>query len=98
MSTGAPSASLRDRDNVGDVILVYKILPQDPSKFGQVKAGLEKIKHQRIEEEPIGFGITALKFTVMVPDEGGKQDELEEQINAIDGVSEVELLKFSRSM
>jgi elongation factor 1-beta len=83
---------------MGDVILVYKVLPSDPAKFGQVKAGLEAIKHQRLEEEPIGFGVTAIKFTVMVPDEGGKQEELEEKINAIEGVGEVELVHFSRSM
>ncbi len=83
---------------MGDVILVYKILPADPSKFENIKAGLEKIKHQRLEDEPIGFGVTAIKFTAMVPDEGGKQEELEEQIDAIDGVGERELVHFSRSM
>ncbi len=83
---------------MGDVILVYKILPKEPSKLQKIRAGLEKIKHQRLEEEPIGFGITALKFTTMVPDEGGKQEELEEKINAIEGVGEVELVHFSRSM
>ncbi|UCD02754.1 MAG: elongation factor 1-beta [Candidatus Aenigmatarchaeota archaeon] len=83
---------------MGDVILVYKILPKDPSKFEQVKTGLDKIRHQRIEDEPIGFGVTAIKFTAMVPDEGGKQEELENQISAIDGVGEMELVHFSRSM
>jgi elongation factor 1-beta len=83
---------------MGDVILVYKVLPEDPARFGDVKAGLEKLGPKRIEEEPIGFGVTALKFTAMVPDEGGKQEELEEQINGIDGVGEVELVHFSRSM
>ncbi len=83
---------------MGDVILVYKILPSEPAKFDSVKAGLEKLSPQRIEEEPIGFGVTALKFTAIVPDEGGKQEELEAKIDAIDGVGEKELLKFSRSM
>lgn len=83
---------------MGDVILVYKILPADPEKLEQLKAGLGAIKHQRMEEEPIGFGVTAIKFTAMVPDEGGKQEELENKINAVDGIGEIELLKFSRSM
>ncbi len=83
---------------MGDVILVYKILPSDPGKFESLKSGLEKLKPQRLEDEPIGFGVTALKLTVMVPDEGGKQEELENQMRAIDGVGEFELLKFSRSM
>ena len=83
---------------MGDVILVYKILPSDPDKFEGLKSGLEKLKPQRLEDEPIGFGVTALKLTVMVPDEGGKQEELENKINAIDGAGGIELLKFSRSM
>jgi len=83
---------------MGDVILVYRILPADPSKLEQVRSGLENLKPQRIEEDPIGFGVTALKFTIMVPDEGGMQEELENKIGAIDGVGQTELLKFSRSM
>ena len=83
---------------MGDVILVYKILAADPEKFDAVKAGLEGIKHQRIEEEPLAFGLKAIKFTCMVPDGSGKQEELETQINAIDGIGEIELIHFSRSM
>lgn len=83
---------------MGDVILVYKILPSDPAKFESLKSGLEKLKPQRLEDEPIGFGVTALKLTILVPDEGGKQEEFENQMRAIDGVGEFELLKFSRSM
>jgi elongation factor 1-beta len=83
---------------MGDVILVYKILPAEPGKFDGLKAGLEKLNPKRLEEEPIGFGLKALKFTTMVPDEGGKQEELEEKIRSIDGVGEIELVHFSRSM
>jgi elongation factor 1-beta len=83
---------------MGDVIMVYKVLPDGPDKLEQVKAGLEKLKPQRLEEEPIGFGMSALKFTTIIPDAGGSQDELEEKISAIDGVSEIEVLRASRSM
>jgi translation elongation factor aEF-1 beta len=98
--TSAGSADSRDPEVgfMGDVILVYKILPAEPDKFDSLKAGLEKLNPKRLEEEPIGFGLKVLKFTTMVPDEGGKQEELEEKINAIDGVGEVELEHFSRSM
>lgn len=83
---------------MGDVILVYKVLPKDTSSFKSVKAGLEKLKPKRLEEEPIGFGVIALKFTTLVPDAAGKQEELEEKIAAIKGVGETELIHFSRSM
>ena len=83
---------------MGDVIIVYKVLPNSPDAFKGVKEGLEKLKPQRLEEEPIGFGLSALKFTTIIPDAGGKQDELEESIKAIDGVGEIEVLRASRSM
>jgi len=85
-------------DCMGDVIIVYKILPASPEKFGHVKAGLENLNPKRLEEEPIGFGLSALKFTTIIPDAGGKQDELEEKIRSIDGVGEIEVLRASRSM
>ncbi len=83
---------------MGDVILVYKVLPSDPAKFDSVRAALEKLAPKRLEEEPIGFGLKALKFTTMVPDESGKQEELEGKITGISGVGDLELLHFSRSM
>ncbi len=83
---------------MGDVIIVLKVLPDGPDKIGSVKEGLEKLNPQRLEEEPIGFGLSALIFTTMIPDEGGKQDELEEKIKSIEGVSEIEVLRASRSM
>lgn len=83
---------------MGDVILVYRILPSETSKFGAVKAGLERLDPKRLEEEPIGFGVIALKFTTIVPDAAGTQEALEEKIAAIDGVGDTELIHFSRSM
>ena len=83
---------------MGSVIMVYKILPQEPAKLAQVKKALLKLKPQRLEEEPIGFGLSALIFTTMIPDAGGVQDELEDKIRAIEGVGEFECLKASRSL
>lgn len=83
---------------MGDVIIVYKVLPESPEKFEQVKAGLQGLNPKRLEEEPIGFGLVSLKFTTIIPDAGGQQDILEEKIKAIDGVSEIEVLHASRSM
>lgn len=83
---------------MGDVIIVLKILPESPEKFGKIKEELEKLNPKRLEEEEIGFGLSALKFTTIIPDAGGKQDELEEKIRSIDGVGEIEVLRCSRSM
>jgi len=83
---------------MGDVIIVLKILPSEPSKFGELKKDLEKLKPKRLEEEPIGFGLSALKFTTIIPDAGGKQDELEEKIRKIKSVGEFEVIRASRCM
>jgi elongation factor 1-beta len=83
---------------MGDVIIVLKVLPTSPEKFDAVKEGLQKLNPKRLEEEPIGFGLSALKFTTIIPDAGGEQDKLEENIKSIDGVSEIEVIHASRSM
>ena len=83
---------------MGEVIVVYKILPESPEKLEQVKKGLQKLNPKRLEEEPIGFGLSAIKFTTMIPDAGGYQDELEEKIRSVKGVGEIECLRASRSM
>lgn len=83
---------------MGEVIIVLKIMPGDPAKLEQIKEGLEKLNPKRIEEEPIGFGVSAIKFTTIIPDAGGEQDKLEEEVRKIDGVGEIEVLQASRSL
>jgi len=83
---------------MGSVIIVLKVMPAEPGKLEQVKKGLEALNPKRIEEDPIGFGLVALKFTTIIPDEGGTQDALEDKIKAIDGVGEIEVLQASRSL
>jgi elongation factor 1-beta len=83
---------------MGDVILVMRVLPDGPESTAKVKSALEALSPERLEEEPIGFGVVAFKFTIIIPDEGGKQEELENKISAIEGVSQSEVLMASRAM
>lgn len=83
---------------MGKVICVYRIMPGAPEKFDDVKKSLEELKPERLEEEPIAFGLKALKFTKVIPDESGTQDELENKLEAIDGVENIETLTVSRSL
>jgi translation elongation factor EF-1beta len=84
---------------MGDVILVIRVLPDSPESIEKVRAGLEALKPERLEEESIAFGMKAFKFTKMVPDTGGSvQEDLENQIRAIPGVSDLEVLMASRSL
>ena len=84
---------------MGDVILVIRVLPDSVENIEKVKAGLEALEPNRLEEEPIAFGMKAFKFTKIIPDEGGNvQEELENKISSIEGVSEQEVLMASRSL
>lgn len=83
---------------MGKVICVYRIMPSAPEKFDNVKKSLEELKPERLEEEPIAFGLKALKFTKVIPDESGTQDELENKLESIDGVENIETLTVSRSL
>lgn len=83
---------------MGDVIIVFRIIPESMDFFEDVKKGLEALKPQRLEEEPIAFGLKAWKFTTLIPDEEGKLPELEDKLSKIKGVQTIETLTVSRSL
>jgi len=83
---------------MGDVIVVFRIIPTNMEMFDEVRKALEELKPQRLEEEPIAFGLKALKFTKIIPDEEGKMPELEGKITKIKGVQTCETVAVSRSL
>jgi elongation factor 1-beta len=83
---------------MGDVIVVFRIIPESMDFFKKVKKELEKLKPQRLEEEPIAFGLKAWKFTKIIPDEEGTLPRLEEQIAKIRHVQSSETIEISRSL
>lgn len=83
---------------MGTVIVVFKIMPDSPENNDAVKAELEKLKPNRLEEEEVAFGLKAFKFTKLLPDAGGFVDELEEHLNKVPNVQSVENIKTSLSL
>lgn len=83
---------------MGDVIVVFRIIPESMDFFEDVKKDLEDLKPQRLEEEPIAFGLKAWKFTTLIPDEEGTLPELEDKLSKIKGVQTIETLMVSRSL
>jgi len=83
---------------MGEVIVVFRILPKDPKEFENIKKAVEALKPERLEEDPIGFGLSALKATFVIPDASGVLDKLEDELNKIEGVNEVETLTVSRGL
>jgi elongation factor 1-beta len=85
-------------DSMGNVIVVLKIMPDSPESFETIKKAAEKLNPQRLEEEPIAFGLNALKFTTLIPDAGNELEKLENKLKKIPHVNSVETLIVSRSL
>ena len=73
-------------------------MPDSPESFDVIKAELQKLGPQRLEEEPIAFGLKALKFTKVIPDDEGAMPQLEESLSKIEHVQSVETITVSRSL
>ncbi|KUG05534.1 translation elongation factor 1 beta subunit [hydrocarbon metagenome] len=83
---------------MGDVALIIRVMPTSP----EVDLALltEKIRESvprlnDVREEPIGFGLKALKIVVIVSDAAGESDTVEEDINAIEGVERAEIVELT---
>ncbi|HEX3001566.1 MAG TPA: elongation factor 1-beta, partial [Methanoregula sp.] len=50
---------------------------------------------QDVKEEPIGFGLKAIKFAAIVNDAGGETDMLEKTIGEIPGVERAEIIEVT---
>ncbi len=81
---------------MGDVAVLLKILPTDveldidalkDKVVGSVKPMCEVNK---VELQEIGFGLKAIKLQVIVPDEEGKIDKVEQTISSVEGVGQVD--------
>ncbi|MFW6040458.1 MAG: elongation factor 1-beta [Thermoplasmatota archaeon] len=81
---------------MGDVMIVYKIMPEDPeADLGSIKEEVKKIaiKHGELRdtnEEKVAFGLKAIIAKIVLPDEGGIVDKLEEELNTISGIQSAE--------
>jgi elongation factor 1-beta len=83
---------------MGNVALILRVMPESPD------VDLEKLKTmitakipevQDVREEPIGFGLKALKIAVVVSDSGGQSDTVEADITAIEGVERAEIVELT---
>ena len=85
---------------MGEVITTYKVMPTgvdvDLEKMEQTIK--ESIAAERIEKEPIAFGLTALIVTKIIPDDGKIMEQAEEKLKAIDGVASVEVTGVTKTL
>ena len=92
----ARNAGLKGRDTMGDVMVQFRVLPVsvDVNLTDLKKAITENIeklcKINEVKEEEIGFGLSALLFSIIIPDEEGKIDSVENAISSVKDVSQVD--------
>mgnify|MGYP001770147512 CR=1 FL=1 len=80
---------------MGDVALIIKVMPESPDVDREELKKAIRIKMPRvqdIQEEPIGFGLVALKVVVVVPDAEGQTDAAEAVLNDIAGIERAEII------
>ena len=85
---------------MSDVIVVFKVMPTG------IEVDLDKLEReitkainpQRIEREPIAFGLIALNVTTLVPDAEGQLENIEKKLSELEGVEGVEVVEITGSI
>lgn len=81
---------------MGNVMMVYRIMPEDPDEdLEKIKGKIEEIVEEHGEykgssEEKVAFGLKAVIARIVIPDAGGLVDKIEEGLASIPGVQSVE--------
>ena len=85
---------------MGEVVAVLKLMPADEVDFEKMKAAALAVagKVENVAEEPIAFGIKALKLTVVIPDDAGGTESLETALAAVPEVGDVQVVDLARLM
>jgi len=85
---------------MAEVIVGFKVLPKDVEVDLDILENKirERIKPQKIDREPIAFGLVAIHIVKFVPEESGALEKVEKQIRDIEEVGEVEITGMTRSI
>ena len=83
---------------MGSVAVIVRVMPESPDvNLEQLKKALKQTlpSIQEIREEPIGFGLKALKLVAVVNDSGGETDAVEKSLSGVPGVERVEIVEVT---
>jgi elongation factor 1-beta len=81
---------------MGNVAVIIRVMPESPDvNIEQLKAALKKKLPgiQDIREEPIGFGLKAIKLAAIVNDRGGETETIEQALSSVEGVERAEIIE-----
>ena len=83
---------------MGRVAVIVRVMPESPDvNLDELKKALkQKLPGiQDMREEPIGFGLKAIKLAAVVNDAGGETDAIEQLLNTIPGVERAEIIEVT---
>ena len=91
---------------MANVVITMKIMPESIEEDLNVvqSAAIEKIiafagkTETKTLQEPIAFGLNALKIIFVMDEAKGSTDELEKEISCINGVNSVEVSDVRRAI
>ena len=93
------------RIKMADVVITFKIMPEgldvDLNKIvNSIKKVVKKFGGDvgRVEEEPVAFGLKALKIIFVIDENKGSTDDLEEEISKLKGVKSVNVVDVRRAI
>ncbi|UWG48353.1 Translation elongation factor EF-1beta [Halanaeroarchaeum sp. HSR-CO] len=87
---------------MGKVAAVIKVMPDSPElDLDELRDRLETslpegAKINSVETEDVAFGLVALLPTVIVPDDAGGTEAVEEAFSTVDGVESVSVVEVGR--
>ena len=85
------------------VAAILKVMPESPevdldALKQTITETIDENVLERIEDEPIGFGLVALNVTIVVDDGEGGTEPIEEALANIDDIQSVEVVDVRRLM
>lgn len=85
---------------MAEVIVRIKVLPKTVEVDLDTLESLirNEIKPEKIQREPIAFGLVAINIVKIVPDKEGEVDRLEERVKKLKDAGEVEVTGVTRSL
>jgi elongation factor 1-beta len=83
---------------MGEVLVAFKVMPKtiEIDLDSLEKKIREAISPDKVQRNPIAFGIVAFNVTKIIPDASGELEKIENKLKSIDLVGEVEVTEVMR--
>ncbi len=91
---------------MANIVVTLKVMPESPSiNLVELYSKIEPIikdfsgeEQFRKEEEPVAFGLKALKITFVMDENKGSTEDMEKKISALEDVNSVDVVDVRRAV